>query len=121
MAAGITQLTYLRDHPEVYDRINALGERLYGGLDETVKRAGAACTVNHMGSIGTLYFTDRDVKDFDTAKTADLRKYADYFKFMIGRGNYFAPAQFEAMFLSYAHTEEDIDRTLEAAAEYFGV
>ena len=121
MAAGITQLTYLKEHPDVYTKINALGERLYGGLEEIVKKAGAPCQVNHVGSIGTLYFTDQNVRDFASAKTADLKRYADYFKFMMDKGSYFAPAQFEAMFLSYAHTEADIDRTLAAAAEYFGV
>ena len=121
MAAGITQLTYLKEHPDVYTKINALGERLYGGLEEIVKKAGAPCKVNHVGSIGTLYFTDQNVRDFASAKTADLKRYADYFKFMMDKGSYFAPAQFEAMFLSYAHTEADIDRTLAAAAEYFGV
>lgn len=121
MAAGITQLTYLKEHPEVYTKINKLGERLYGGLAEIVEKSGASCNVNYIGSIGTLYFTDQKVRDFATAKTADIKRYADYFKFMMEKGSYFAPAQFEAMFLSYAHTEADIDRTLDQAAEYFGV
>lgn len=121
MAAGITQLTYLKEHPEVYTKINALGQRLYGGLSEIVEQAKAACQVNYIGSIGTLYFTDQKVRDFATAKTADIKRYADYFKFMMDKGSYFAPAQFEAMFLSAAHTEADIDATLAAAAEYFGV
>lgn len=121
MAAGIAQLTYLKDHPEVYTVIDKLGERLYGGLAQIVEKAGAACSVNYVGSIGTLYFTDKNVRDFQTAKTADLARYADYFKFMMERGHYFAPAQFEAMFLSNAHTEGDIDRTLDSAAQYFGV
>lgn len=119
MAAGIAQLTYLKEHPQVYERISSLGQRLYGGLEKIVKKAGAGCTVNFIGSIGTLYFTDRKVRDFAGAKTADLSRYADYFRFMLNKGSYFAPAQFEAMFLSNAHSEEDIDRTLASAEEYF--
>lgn len=121
MAAGIAQLTYLKEHPEVYTHINALGERLFGGLAEIVRQADAPCQVSSRGSIGTLYFTKTPVTDFTTAKTADLEKYAKYFKFMMERGSYFAPAQFEAMFLSDAHSDADIDRTLASAAEFFGV
>lgn len=121
MAAGITQLTYLKEHSEVYTKINQLGQRLYKGLADIVSQAKADCNVNYIGSIGTLYFAKEKVSDFSTAKLADIKKYADYFKFMMDKGNYFAPAQFEAMFLSFAHTEEDIDKTLAAAAEYFGV
>lgn len=121
MAAGIAQLTYLKHHPEVYTKIQTLGEKLYAGLREIVEKAGADCSVNYVGSIGTLYFTSEKVTDFATAKTADIKRYADYFKFMMDKGSYFAPAQFEAMFLSSAHTDADIDATLSAAAEYFGV
>lgn len=121
MAAGIAQLTYLKAHPEVYRKINELGTRLFDGLAEIAQKAGADCSVNSFGSIGTLYFTKERVRDFTTAKGADLNRYADYFKFMLSRGQYFAPAQFEAMFLSAAHTTNDIDVTLAAAADYFGV
>lgn len=119
MAAGIAQLTYLREHPEVYDHINRLGDMLYQGLTSIVKETGAGCTVNHMGSIGSIFFTDETVTDYVSAKTADITRYADYFRYMLRSGIYFAPAQFEAMFVSNAHTEEHISETLDAARAYF--
>ncbi|MGN0710427.1 MAG: glutamate-1-semialdehyde 2,1-aminomutase [Anaerovoracaceae bacterium] len=121
MAAGIAQLTYLKENPQVYTKINQLGERLFGGLAEIVKKAGVPCQVNHIGSIGTVFFTGETVKNLETAKTSDLKRYGEYFSFMLEKGFYFAPAQFEAGFVSYAHTEENIDSVLEAAAEFFGV
>lgn len=121
MAAGIAQLTYLKENPQVYTYINKLGDMLYDGLREITEKAGSACTVNQIGSIGSVFFTSRPVVDFASAKTSDLSRYADYFRAMLRSGIYFAPAQFEAMFVSYAHTEEHIRETLEAAADYFGV
>ncbi|MEG0829114.1 MAG: glutamate-1-semialdehyde 2,1-aminomutase [Anaerovoracaceae bacterium] len=121
MAAGMAQLNYLNDNPQVYTRINQLGDRLYGGLEKIVQAKKLDCTINHIGSIGTFFFTPQKVKNFNTAKTADLVKYAEYFKWMLNGGHYFAPAQFEAMFMSAAHTEENIDATLNRAAEFFGV
>lgn len=121
MAAGIAQLTYLKENPQVYTYINKLGDMLYDGLKEITEKAGSACTVNQVGSIGSVFFTSRPVVDFASAKTSDLSRYADYFRAMLRSGIYFAPAQFEAMFVSYAHTEEHIRETLEAAADYFGV
>ncbi|WP_312354534.1 glutamate-1-semialdehyde 2,1-aminomutase [Aminipila sp.] len=121
MAAGIAQLTYLKNNPTVYEHINALGEMLYGGIAEIVKNAEADCHVNYIGSIGTLFFTGEAVSDYTSAKKSDLKKYADYFQHMMNSGNYFAPAQFEAMFISHAHTESDIKKTLDDAARFFGV
>lgn len=121
MAAGLAQLTYLKDHPEIYDHLNHLGQKLYGGLSDIVKMAKAECTINHIGSIGTIFFTGDEVTDYTSAKKSDLTKYTDYFLHMLNHGNYFAPAQYEAMFISNAHTCEDINATLEAAAKFFRV
>jgi glutamate-1-semialdehyde 2,1-aminomutase len=119
MAAGIAQLSYLRDHGEVYHHIAALGERLFNGLGEIVRRRGAPCCVNHIGSLGSLFFTPGPVRDFPSAFSSDTAAYAAYFNHLIERGIYMAPAQFEALFMSAAHGEEEIDRTLEAAEEFF--
>ncbi|MDR1031424.1 MAG: glutamate-1-semialdehyde 2,1-aminomutase [Treponema sp.] len=119
MAAGLSQLTYLQDHPEVYDRINHLGTLLFTGLTEISSRAGAPCSVNHIGSLGSLFFTGEKVRDFKTARTADTKQYARYFTHLIERGIYQAPAQFEALFVSYAHTEAEIHKTLEIAEDFF--
>ena len=119
MAAGIAQLTYLKDHPNVYNKIDSLGERLFTGLNKILSDTRKPWHVNSIGSIGTLFFTVEDVRNYTSAKTADLNEYAKYFNYMLDRGFYFAPAQFEAMFISAAHTEADIDNTLAVAEEYF--
>lgn len=116
MAAGISQLGYLRDHKEVYTRLAALGERLFGGL---AAAAGAQGVMNSIGSIGSLFFNNAPVKDAETALSSDTKRYADYFGYMLDRGVYLAPAQFEAMFISASHTEADIDRTIEAVSGFF--
>lgn len=118
MAAGIAQLTYLKDHSEVYTKINSLGDRLFGGLAEIAKKSGLPCTVNHIGSIGTMFFTKDPVFNYDTAKKSDIKEYARYFLYMLEGGSYLAPAQFEAMFISAAHEEADIDATLGKVAEF---
>ncbi len=120
MAAGIAQLTYLKENPQVYTHINKLGGQLYGGLRELAKTAKIPCGVNAVGSIGSLFFTREAVSDYVSAKTADISAYGAYFREMLLRGIYLAPAQFEAMFISYAHTEEQIKETLTAAEACLG-
>lgn len=115
MAAGIAQLTYLRDNPSVYDRLEKLSALLFGGLQSMLDRTGAGCTLNHIGSLGCLFFAPGPVTDYQDAKRSDTAAYAAYFRHMLQNGIYLAPAQFEAMFLSYAHTEEHIEKTLSAA------
>lgn len=117
MAAGITQLKILRDNPEIYHRINSLGDRFYNELQKIAQQNG--CTVNHIGSLGCMFFTDKPVTNYTSAKQADTARFARYFKKMLGDGVYLAPSQFEAMFLSYAHTDEDIDFTLQCANSFF--
>lgn len=119
MAAGIAQLSYLKAHPEVYDSLEIAAQSLFTRLEDTVARSGAACTVNHVGSLGCLFFTDGPVVDYQSAKGADTAAYGSYFRHMLSRGVYLAPAQFEAMFLSSAHTDDQLEFTLAAAEEYF--
>jgi glutamate-1-semialdehyde 2,1-aminomutase len=119
MAAGIAQLSFLRDHGEVYQRLAALGERLFTGLGEILQRSGAPCCVNHIGSLGSLFFTPGPVTDFSSALSADTAAYAAWFNHLVERGIYTAPAQFEALFVSAAHGEAEIDRTLETAEDFF--
>ncbi|OUQ23408.1 glutamate-1-semialdehyde-2,1-aminomutase [Flavonifractor sp. An135] len=115
MAAGLAQLHYLKDHPEVYTHISALADRLAEGLRKA--DTGAPVSVNQVGSLLSPFFTPDGVSTFVDAKGSDVGKYARYFAQMLERGIYLAPAQFEAMFLSFAHTEEEVDRTVEAARE----
>lgn len=121
MAAGIAQLTELKAHPEIYAHINEMGAMLCDGLKEIVAAAKANCVVNHVGSIGSMFFTGEPVTDYASAKKSDTKAYADYFRHMLEGGVYFAPAQFEAMFISSAHSEKNIRDTLECAARFFGV
>lgn len=114
MAAGLAQLHYLKGHPEVYTHIDALATRLAEGMRKAAAETGAPVTVNQIGSLLAPFFTPDAVSTFVDAKGSDVGKYARYFANMLEKGIYLAPAQFEAMFLSNAHTEEDVERTVEA-------
>ena len=119
MAAGLAQLNYLKDHPEVYTDIAAKGEKLAAGLRETIARTGAPVVVNQIGSLLAPFFTPTAVTTFVDAKGSDVGKYARYFQGMMERGVALAPAQFEAMFVSAAHGEEELQATLTAAEAVF--
>ena len=119
MAAGLAQLHWLQDHPEVYTHINASAARLAEGMRAAVERIGTAVHINQVGSILSPFFTPTEVTTFTDAKGSDLGKYAKYFAGMLERGIYLAPAQFEAMFVSDAHTDAELERTIAAAEETF--
>lgn len=119
MAAGLTQLKYLYDHQEIYTDLEKKGEKLYKGMEKIVRDKGLPYHLNHFASLGSLFFTEEEVVDYASAKTADTAAFSEYFKGMLARGIHMAPSQFEAMFLSAAHTEEVIDATLEAVENYF--
>ena len=108
VAAGLANLRKIRrENP--YPKLEALGRRLAQGLE------GANTRINRVGSMFTVFFTDRDVVDFATAKTCQTGRFNAYFHAMLGEGIYLPPSQFEAAFISTAHTEGDIDRTIQAA------
>ena len=119
MAAGLAQLNYLKDHPEVYTDIAAKGEKLAAGLRATIAKTGAPVVVNQIGSLLAPFFTPTAVSTFVDAKGSDVGKYAQYFQGMLERGVALAPAQFEAMFVSAAHGEEELQATLAAAEAVF--
>ena len=119
MAAGLAQLNYLKNHPEVYTDIATKGEKLAAGLRETIARTGAPVVVNQIGSLLAPFFTPTAVTTFVDAKGSDVGKYARYFQGMLERGVALAPAQFEAMFVSAAHGEEELQATLAAAEAVF--
>ncbi len=116
MAAGLAQLAALEKDPGIYARLETLGGKLAEGLRAAAAKAGRACTVNQIGSLLSIFFTDRNVVDYESAKTSDTARFSRYFAEMLGQGIYVAPSQFEAMFVSSAHCEEDIDKTITAAA-----
>jgi glutamate-1-semialdehyde 2,1-aminomutase len=108
VAAGLAMLRYLKAHPEVYTRLEECGARLEAG-------APSGVTVNRVGSMFTYFFTDGPVTDWESAKRSDTERFGKFFRAMLERGVYLAPSQFEAAFISAAHTDEDIAKTLEAA------
>lgn len=119
MAAGLTQLKYLHAHPEIYKGLEEKGEKLYGGMKRLLKEEGLSYQLNHISSLASLFFTEEEVVDYQSAKTSDTKAFAEYFKGMLGMGIHMAPSQFEAMFLSDAHTDEAIEKTLDAVKKYF--
>lgn len=118
MAAGLAQLTILRDHPEIYTELNKKSEWFYGEVKKIVEQSSVRAVTNSCGSLGCVFFTDRHVVNYETAKTSDTKMYADYFRYMLKHGIYLAPAQFEAMFLSAAHTEEELKDVLAVMKEF---
>lgn len=115
MAAGMAMLKHLQAHPEVYQHIDRMTTSLVQGLTQQVKEAGVKATINQVGSMFTLFFTDKHVIDFETATTVDTQKFATYFQAMLQQGIYLAPSQYEAMFISAAIDEKLISRILEAS------
>ena len=115
MRAGIETLDILAA-PMTYERLEALSERLAEGLAAAAKSAGLAATVNRVGSMLTGFFTAGPVVDYATATASDTKRYARFFHAMLARGVYLAPSQFEAAFVSTAHDESLVDRTVAAAA-----
>lgn len=119
MAAGLAQLRYLNDHPQVYEKINASAQKLAEGMRQAARQTGAPVVINQIGSLAAPFFTADTVDSFSGAKRSDLNKYAEYFGRMLDSGIYLAPAQFEAMFVSAAHTDADIQHTIETVQTVF--
>ena len=119
MAAGLTQLKYLYEHQEIYKDLEEKGKRLYGGMEKILAERNLPYHINHISSLGSLFFTEQEVVDYTSAKSSDTKAFSEYFKGMLAQGIHMAPSQFEAMFLSVAHTDEIIDQTLEAVRNYF--
>jgi len=116
MSAGIAALKQLTA-PGLYERINQNAERLVTGLRKAIADTHIAAQVNSSHSLATIFFTDLAVRDYTGAKRSDTKRYARFFREMLDRGIFLAPSQFEAAFVSAAHTAEDIDRTIEAALD----
>ncbi|HXG33203.1 MAG TPA: glutamate-1-semialdehyde 2,1-aminomutase [Bryobacteraceae bacterium] len=112
VAAGLAMLRYLKAHPEVYGDL----ERRTA---EIAAAAPAGVTVNRAGSMFTLFFTSEPVTDYASARRADTRRFATFFHAMLERGIYFPPSQFEAAFVSAAHSDEDVKYTAEAIRDFF--
>lgn len=116
VTAGLETLRILSDR-RAYGWLEERSQHLAAGLQEAAAKAGVETTVNRVGSMLTAFFTGQPVFDYASAKTADTGRYAAYFRALLERGVYFAPSQFEAGFVSTAHTAQDIEDTLMAASE----
>ncbi len=121
MAAGLTQLRILADSPELYFQLEEKGNKFYGKMQELLMENDIPYRVNHVASLGCLFFTSDEVTDYDSAKKADVDIFRDYFKYMLARGIHIAPSQFEAMFLSAAHDDDSLSETLNAIEEYLRI
>jgi glutamate-1-semialdehyde 2,1-aminomutase len=118
MAAGSATLQCLRDEPP-YERLEALSARLAEGLDRAATDAGAPHVVQRVGSMLTLFFSADPVQNYDGARSCDVKMFARFFWEMLARGVYLPCSQFEAAFVSAAHSDDDVDQTIAAAAEAF--
>jgi glutamate-1-semialdehyde 2,1-aminomutase len=116
-AAGLAQLRYLHEHPEVYTQLEATTARLADGTRQIAKELGLNYTVNRVGSMFSLFFTAEPVNNLEDAKKADLPAFGRYFHGMLSRGIYLAPSQFEALFISTSITDELVDKYLGACRE----
>ena len=116
MAAGIATLEQLKKEG-VYESLAEKSNRLAAGLAEAARQSGIAARVDHVGSMLGMFFTDRDVTNFEEAKTCDLERFSAFYQGMRQSGIYLAPSQFEVLFLSAAHTDEHIDATINAAQQ----
>jgi len=110
-AAGLGVLRRLRDRA-VYDELERKGARLEAGLAEFGR-------VRRVGAMLTLFMTDRGIRNFDDVQTCDTERYGALFRHLLANGIYVAPSQFEAMFVSLAHSDDDIDRTVETVGDFF--
>jgi len=116
MRAGIVALKQLTK-PGLYDEVAKLAERLVSGLRAELQDAGIVAQINAIGSLSTIFFTAEPVRNYREAKRSDTKRYARFFREMLDRGIFLAPSQFEAAFVSGAHTSADIERTIAAARE----
>lgn len=117
MAAGFAALSYIKEHPEIYVQLEKASMYLENGFKENLKSVDKNYAMNRVGSMMCMFFTEKPVSDFKSALTSDTVLYGKYFHEMLNRGIYLAPAQFEALFVSTAHTKEDLDKTIVANKE----
>jgi glutamate-1-semialdehyde 2,1-aminomutase len=117
MTAGLWALEELS--PRLYKHLAKLGAQLAAGLAEAARGAGVALQVNAFGSLLTPFFTDQPVRDYQSALTSDTAAYGRFFRAMLARGIYLPPSQFEAWFISGAHSARDVEKTIKAARGAF--
>ena len=118
MAAGLKQLEILKE-TDPYPELDEKGKMLEDGLNQLIEKYNIPAKVNRVGSMITLFFTDKEPKNFNDVKQCDLETFTKFFWLLLDKGVYIAPSQFEASFLSTAHSREDINQTLNAVEDTF--
>lgn len=119
-AAGLAALGWIQDHPTIYDHLESLGQRLDRGVAAIMENTGYPLTWNRVGAMASLFFHPGPVTDWPSASSGDNERFARFFHGMLDEGIYLAPSPYEALFFSAAHTEHDIDRTLESMERVLG-
>ena len=121
MAAGYAQLRYLKEHRDLYAKLDQLSGILVAGVAAAAKAAGVRMTYNRVGSMFTWFFTPGPVTDWDSASKSDTEAFGRFFRSMLDAGIYLPPSQYEAAFLGAAHSEEDVKQTITAAKQAFAM
>lgn len=114
MTAGLTTLKTLQNNLEIYDQLELKAKKIQEGFEKNIKEVGIKATVNRVGSMITIFFSKEPVFDYESAKKCNTKHYAKYCKSMLKEGIYLPPSQFEAFFISYAHTDQDIKKIIKA-------
>ena len=114
MSAGLVMLNHLNTHDEIYTNLDKIANRIKKGFEANLGKVGKRYTINSIGSMISLFFTDNVVSDFDSAKTSDTELFGRYFNAMLENGIYLAPSQFETLFLSTSINEQIADQIIEA-------
>ncbi len=114
MTAGLTTIKILKENPEIYDQLEEKAQKIQKGIEKAIIETGVTANVNRVGSMMTIFFSDNPVYDYDSAKKCDTKNYSKYCKLMLEMGIYLPPSQFEAFFVSYAHSNKDIEKTIKA-------
>jgi glutamate-1-semialdehyde 2,1-aminomutase len=117
MSAGMAMLQYLQAHPEVYTQLERTTTNIVNGMKQNMQELGMNFTINHVGSMFSIFFTEQPVTDFESAKTSDTALFGRYFNAMLQRGVYLAPSQYESLFVSTAVTDELVQEYLKANSE----
>jgi glutamate-1-semialdehyde 2,1-aminomutase len=119
MAAGYETLKIINDDKFFYRKLKAKSDYLYNGIKSELKQYKRKFVLNSCGSMFTLFFTEKNVCEYTTAKSSDTKMFSSYFNFMLNKGIYLPPSQFEACFVSAAHSKADIDKTLTGISAFF--
>jgi len=119
VAAGISTLSIIKNTEDFYRRLDQLGQLLQEAYAQAASSCGIDITINRLGSLMSVFFTGQRVVDYDTALKSDLNRFKKYFSLMLDQGIYIAPSQFEALFISYSHTEADVEKTRAALQRVF--